>query len=211
MLMGQIKIILTTFLITCIFSASSNAQIDQVSFKDSVYVATFTHYFVPMKISNGDTSRLMNSEDIYSIEWTKNGRPMDLDSMSNKGFITYIHKFNEGGTYNIGLEVTDTTGLIYYASKTIFVENSIEVPNVFSPDEDGVNDIFVVKSNGTQRIKLEIYTRNGDLIHEKTGPVVYWDGKLASGNYASQGVYYYVVKTQNQPEVIKKGFFHLFR
>ena len=210
--MGKIKIILTSFIITCIFSVSSNAQIDQITFKDSVYVATFTHYFIPMKISNNDTSRLRNSDEISSIEWAKNGRTMDMDSMAhNQRFTIYRYIFNEAGTYDISLEITDTSGLTYYSSKTIFVENTVEVPNVFSPDEDGINDIFVVKSSGDRRIKLEIYTRNGNLIYEKAGPVVYWDGKLASGNFATQGVYYYVVKSQTPSEVIKKGFFHLFR
>ncbi|MFP4619764.1 MAG: gliding motility-associated C-terminal domain-containing protein [Bacteroidales bacterium] len=209
--MGNIKIIPAVFFLTCIFSATSNAQIDQVTFKDSVYAATFTHYFIPVKVSNNDTSRISDPESISSIEWTKNGSTLKMDSLTDKGFIAYRHKFNEAGTYDIGLEITDTSNLVHYASKTIRVENSIEVPNVFSPDEDGINDVFVVKSSGDRRIKLEIYTRNGELIYEKTGTVVYWDGKLASGNYANQGVYYYVVKTLDQSETIKKGFFHLFR
>lgn len=212
--MGKIKIIPALLLLTCIFSVSSNAQIDQVTFKDSVYAATFTHYFIPMKISNNDTTRLTDTEDedIATIKWTKNGNPVDLEPVRDKGdFIAYRHKFNKDGNYEIGLEITEKSGLIHFTSKTIFVENAIEVPNVFSPDENGINDIFVVKSNGDQRIKLEIYTRNGDLIYEKTGTVVYWDGKLASGNFADQGVYYYVLTSREEPEVLKKGFFHLFR
>ncbi|MGM0531366.1 MAG: gliding motility-associated C-terminal domain-containing protein [Bacteroidota bacterium] len=208
--MGKIKIILTLFLLFFIFSVSSNAQIDQITFKDSVHAATFTHYFIPMKISNNDTTRLTDDEDI-SIEWTKNGSSVDMEPLNNENFIAYRHKFNEAGNYEIGLEITESSGLIHYTSKTIFVEKSIEVPNVFSPDENGINDVFVVKSNGEQRIKIEIYTRNGDLIHEKAGRVVYWDGKLASGNFANQGVYYYVVKSLEENEVIKKGFFHLYR
>ncbi len=210
--MGKVKIILVSLLISCIFSVSSNAQIDQVTFKDSIYAATFTHYFIPMKINNTDTFRLRNTDDIAAIEWTQNGRTLELDSLRHSnGFLVYRHKFNEAGTYDIGLEVTEPSGLIHYSTQTIFVERTIEVPNVFSPDEDGINDVFVVKSSGDQRIELEIYTRNGELIYKKTGPVVYWDGKLASGNFANQGVYYYVVKTLDQREVIKKGFFHLFR
>lgn len=212
--MGKIKIFLTSFLITCIFSVSSNAQIDQVTFKDSVYAATFTHYFIPMRITDNDTTRITDTE-YEDINWTKDGRSVDVDMerirRNNGNFIVYRHKFDESGTYNIGMELTETSGLTHYSSKNIFVENSIEVPNVFSPDKNGINDVFVVKSSGDRKIKLEIYTRNGDLIYEKAGSVVYWDGKLASGNFANQGVYYYVVKTQNQPEVIKKGFFHLYR
>ncbi|MBS3771985.1 MAG: gliding motility-associated C-terminal domain-containing protein [Bacteroidales bacterium] len=212
--MGKIKVILTSFFIIFIFSVSSNAQIDQIAFKDSVHAATFTHYFIPMKISNNDTTRLTDTEDedIASIEWTKNGNPVDFEPIRNNGnFIAYRHKFSEAGNYEIGLEIADRSGLIHFTSKTIFVENSIEVPNVFSPDENGINDVFVVKSNGEQKLKLEIYTRNGDLIYERTGTVIYWDGKMASGNFANQGVYYYVVKSPEEPEVIKKGFFHLFR
>jgi len=210
--MGKVKNILAILLLSCIFPIPSEAQFDGITFKDSIYVATFTHYFIPMTITNTDTFRLTNQERISSIEWTEDGRLLDLDSIRYEdGSLAYPHKFDESGTYSIGMEITDTSGVIYYTSKTIFVENTIDVPNVFSPDEDGINDVFIVKSSGDRKIKLEIYTRNGELIHKKIGPVVYWDGKLASGNYASQGVYYYIVKTENEPEIIKKGFFHLYR
>ena len=200
------------FFLLYVFSMPSLAQIEGLTFKDSIYVATFTHYFIPMKISNNDTLRITNQERIASVVFTKNGKTLDVDTIQyDDGSVAFKHKFSQSGIYDIGMEIKDTTGLIHYISKTISVENAIEVPNVFSPDDDGINDIFVVKSSGSQKITLEIYTRNGDLIHQKTGSVVYWDGRLASGNYANQGIYYYILKSKMAPEVIKKGFFYLYR
>jgi gliding motility-associated-like protein len=210
--MGNIQSILISFLLFCTISIPSNAQFDGITFKDSTYVASFTHYFIPMTFNNNDTSRITNFNNIASIKWSSDGRLLTPDSTRYPdGSAVFKHEFSEGGNHNITMEISYSSGVTYYASKTIYVEESIEIPNVFSPDEDGINDVFVVKSTGDRKIQLAVYTRNGDKIFEKTGPVVYWDGKLASGNYASEGVYYYVVKTQNKPEIIKKGFFHLFR
>lgn len=210
--MGKVYHIICVIFLSAIFSEPSKAQLQGITFKDSIYVATFTHYFIPLTISNNDTSRLTNLQGISSIVISEDGRTLNPDSIRyNDGSIALRHTFSKAGSYNITMKITETSGLIHQISKTIFVESAIEVPNVFSPDNNGINDVFVVKSTGNRKIKLEIYTRNGDLIYKKTGPVVYWDGKLASGNFASQGVYYYIVSAQNQPEIIKKGFFHLFR
>jgi len=209
--MGKYKVLLLFIALCGMFIQPSFSQYDGMTFKDSTYVATRTHYFIPQKIHSGDTSRVTSAEEFNNIQWRENGSLINPDSSMQLGYLVYRYQFQGTGSFDITLEMVDTSGLSYFASRTITVNDQLEIPNVFSPDDDGINDIFIVKSGGATKLNLRIYTRNGDLIHEKIGQVVYWDGKLASGNYANPGVYYYVVKSQGPQDIVRKGFFHLFR
>lgn len=209
--MGKNKVFLLFIALSGMFIQPCFSQYDGMTFTDSVYVASRTHYFIPQKIIAGDTTYITQPSAFSQIEWRENGNLISPDSSMQEGHLIYTHQFSGPGSYEITMEAVDATGLSYFASKNISVTDQLEIPNVFSPDEDGINDVFIVKSSGDNKLKLEIYTRNGDLIHEKIGKLVYWDGKLASGNYANPGVYYYVVKSQGGEDIVRKGFFHLFR
>lgn len=216
--MHQTKVFLTITLIASLLTIRSYAQIDAIAIKDSTHIASFEHFFLPMKVVSGDTLHFDADTTNYTFNWTVDGSPIEPEYgifLENTDTIPYfVYAFDSNGTFDVGLEiVNDTSGLTYFTSLTITLDNAIDVPNVFTPDGDGVNDLFVVKSSGdaNNKLKLQIYTRNGDLLYEKIAPVVYWDGRLASGNYAKQGVYYYIVVPQNDPDLAKKGFFHLYR
>jgi len=87
------------------------------------------------------------------------------------------------------------------------------IPNVFSPNQDFVNDIFTVKANGAKNLSCFIYNRWGNLIHQWENNVNgFWDGKI-KGNQASQGTYFYVVNYTNVASQSKseKGYFMLLR
>ena len=70
----------------------------------------------------------------------------------------------------------------------------IEIPNVFTPNGDGVNDYFEIKSNGdlSQCIELSVFNRNGAIVHKSTGGVHVWNGRSSSGNEFPDGVYFYI-------------------
>jgi gliding motility-associated-like protein len=192
----------------------SYAQFDGVAFKDSTYIATFQHFFVPQALNNGDTVNFPKDTTHYSFYWTSDGDNISPRTVLTDTKFYFSHVFDSEGSYNVMLEVkNDTAGTSFFTTQTISVKDPIEVPNVFTPDGDNINDLFVVKSSGDadNKLKLSIYTRNGELVHEQIARVVYWDGKLASGQYASEGVYYYIISSQGTPSRTKKGFFHLFR
>lgn len=65
------------------------------------------------------------------------------------------------------------------------------VPNVFSPNGDGINDVFMINAPGAQSIYCRIYNRWGRLIYE-FGTLEGWPGTIMqSGKPAEDGVYYY--------------------
>ncbi|MCB8963600.1 MAG: gliding motility-associated C-terminal domain-containing protein [Bacteroidales bacterium] len=99
------------------------------------------------------------------------------------------------------------------------------IPNVFSPNNDGVNDMFVfitpeesVKS--IQSFSIKIFSRSGRQVYEHSGdPREWkgWNGKVkGSGADASEGVYFFIIEAKGWDNREfdygpYKGFLHLYR
>ena len=84
---------------------------------------------------------------------------------------------------------------------TILIEQNIFVPNIFTPNDNGVNDIFYIKTDGELDVKinyLKIYDRWGNLmfLNEDSlpnNPTEGWDGTF-KGTTINPGVYGYVAE-----------------
>jgi gliding motility-associated-like protein len=98
--------------------------------------------------------------------------------------------------------VTDTSGCIYSDQLlvTVFEEENIYVPNVFSPNGDQINDALIVSTNfdEQQLLSLEIYDRWGGFIYQQIGNYpLRWDG-TSKGKQVQTGVYVYKLVWKNQ-------------
>ncbi len=92
------------------------------------------------------------------------------------------------------------------------IDSDLQVPNVFSPNGDQVNDLFRVTTDGTTVYELTVFTRTGTPIYHSVSPQIQWDGKSMDGKELKEGVYYYVIEKQEGGNPIEKaGFMHLFR
>ncbi len=139
-----------------------------------------------------------------------------------------VYTYENSGTYKVKL-VSKKTSEFFTCVDTAYMEDFIvvdtsfvAVPNVFTPNGDGVNDLFVVKFWSMQSIKISIFNRWGKRIHfwessdvrgfDQTYTATVWDGRL-NGRFASPGVYYYIVEGRGRDNKARKahGFFHLFR
>ena len=90
--------------------------------------------------------------------------------------------------------------------------DSIIAPNVFTPNNDGKNDVFEVKSKDGNVVSLKVYTRAGVLIFSIEAKICRWDGYSLSGQKMASGVYYYTAEVRgSSPKVSKCGFVHLYR
>jgi gliding motility-associated-like protein len=70
----------------------------------------------------------------------------------------------------------------------------VNVPNAFTPNGDGINDVFqVVMSNAPFELVVNIFDRWGELIYTSTDPDAFWDGTY-DGTPAQDGVYVYTVR-----------------
>jgi gliding motility-associated-like protein len=90
--------------------------------------------------------------------------------------------------------------------------NGIYVPNVFTPNDDGVNDVFLVYGTAISTLKLMIYNQWGKQVFISTDNNKGWDGNESSGK-AAAGVYTYALEAimQDGNRVTKSGSFTLVR
>jgi gliding motility-associated-like protein len=121
------------------------------------------------------------------------------------------HTYSKQGEYLVSLTVTDGIS-VEFLSREIKLQALFDVTNVFTPNNDGFNDLFVIHTDGLTRYTLTIYSRSGTMVHHSTSVTPVWDGKTPSGEYVHPGVYYYVIRSgDTSGEIEKSGFVHLIR
>ncbi|MFH0893579.1 MAG: gliding motility-associated C-terminal domain-containing protein [Bacteroidota bacterium] len=110
--------------------------------------------------------------------------------------ISVSHIYAEAGTYIVTLTATGNLpeGCIY--TFTILIEviypSLIEIPNVFTPNGDGMNDYFMIKHDGEfLSFNCSIFSRWGNLVFQTEIPDFKWDG-----NGQSDGVYFYIIDAE---------------
>lgn len=89
----------------------------------------------------------------------------------------------------------------------------VEAPNVFTPNGDGSNDEYFIKTENAINVELVILNRWGNVLYEGSGLNPIWNGKSQSGALVDEGVYFYKYKVYgyNDQEVEGHGFLHLVR
>lgn len=99
---------------------------------------------------------------------------------------------NDTITYTADYWGTDATPL-----KVTISESKLEFPNAFSPNGDGINDIYKAKDGYKSIVDFHayIYNRWGQKMYEWTDPAGGWDGKF-NGHDVKQGVYFVLVKAK---------------
>ncbi|MCK9255287.1 MAG: gliding motility-associated C-terminal domain-containing protein [Bacteroidales bacterium] len=132
------------------------------------------------------------------------------------------HTYTKGGCYEPFLivmnrdllECRDTAWL----DECIPVDEAseIEVPNIFSPNGDGINDFFQVKAKTLKEFNGIITNRWGRQVYEWTDWETYeagWDGNIGGGSKAAPGVYYYTIRAEGYDGQIYElyGALHLMR
>ena len=157
-----------------------------------------------------------------------------IDSIMSKNYSdSPIIVFERPGSYKVKLvSQKRSTEFNTFCFDTVYIDKNIEIdtsfieaPNVFTPNNDGNNDRFVVRFFSMKTVKFSIFNRWGKLLHvwesnnvQGFGPTVesvpqaVWDGKVG-GKIATPGVYYYVVEGTGRDDKRQRasGFFHLFR
>jgi gliding motility-associated-like protein len=111
-----------------------------------------------------------------------------------------IH-YDAPGVYTVILYATkgacqdSTMGVI-----TVEVPSRLEIPNIFTPNGDGVNDLFFLHTANLTGISMEIADRWGRKVYvvESTKGNVAWDGKDPQGLDVPDGVYYYTLTAEGR-------------
>ena len=108
-------------------------------------------------------------------------------------------------------------------NKIVVDESKLEIPNVFTPNGDGINDIFMVNKTSLRYMSVDVFSRSGVKVYSfyGEGPILKewegWDGSVGNSSAkASPGVYFYIIKAIGWDDVEYdskeyRGFVHLYR
>lgn len=163
-----------------------------------------------------DTAYLTKPDEIKVLA---SGVASPLSYSLNNAEISSNFIFSDlrNGSYNI--TVIDTNNC-KVTTRNLIVDDynlDIEFPNVFTPNSDASNNIFVINKieNEIEKIaifNIKIYNRWGRKVHESNDILNMWNGKV-NGSEAVPGVYFYdaYIKTKDGKSQTKKGYVYLFR
>lgn len=137
----------------------------------------------------------------------------DGDTVTTTSSSPLKHKYDKPGDYKITLNITDEDGCTATFDTIVTIIEGIITSNVFTPNGDGINDVFTIKRNGMKEHYIVIFNRWGEMIYEHTSPEIQWAGKNFSGANVTDGTYYYILKsTRENGEVVEnKNFITLIR
>lgn len=113
------------------------------------------------------------------------------------------------------VSVTDIYGCIKSDSVIVSViEPSYWVPNAFTPDNNGSNDIFYVRGNGFEDFELFIFNRNGKIIYYSNNTEEGWNGKnKTTGEIMPKGAYLFKIRGKDSTgnNIDQTGIINLIR
>ena len=127
------------------------------------------------------------------------------DGTSNSSGVTANTVYEEPGTYTVTCEVN---GVKLEQKVSVFGQ----VPSAFSPNGDGINDVFVISKDAGITVEIRIFNRFGKMIYSNKGNTISWDGTF-EGRFVDTGTYLYdIFATSDGGSTFKqKGTIHLFR
>jgi gliding motility-associated-like protein len=104
--------------------------------------------------------------------------------------------------YEVCLEVVNEQGCADTFCSDVYVEGDwfVYVPSAFSPDKDGLNEVFqpVVTGINEDEYLFQVFNRWGIKVFETTDPEGFWDGSVENGDYYTQvDVYIWVVEAKD--------------
>jgi gliding motility-associated-like protein len=96
---------------------------------------------------------------------------------------------------------------------SVYTSSSLTIPNIFTPNNDKVNDVFRIATTNISFLNCKIYDRWGGKVYEMVTDYDSWDGRNSTGLTCADGVYYYILKATGTDgkTYSKTGFVQLAR
>ncbi len=183
------------------------STVDQSTFVDVAVFESPTAQFDTLprglfldEIKFSDSSYL----DIVSWQW-------DFGDGFSSNLTSPTHIYESSDSFLVVLTVANSVGCIAADSMVIVVEESIYIPNVFSPNGDGYNDYFTIPTSGIGMYELVIRNRWGEVLFVSESSKIIWNGTSQSGSPVPEGTYYYILKAIGTQDYSRMGTVTLFR
>ncbi len=161
------------------------------------------------EINLGNDTTLCEDESLLLNASTLNSTYIWQDNSTNTTFLVespniyWLQVMNSCATNSDTIEVTFTA-----------CNSTIEMPNVFTPNGDRQNDLFLpIQSFGVISYQLTIYNRWGQKVFNSEQLMLGWDGRTTAGDKVPNGTYFWVINYSDQenPESSLKGTVTLLR
>jgi len=163
--------------------------------------ANYTTDPLILEADNTDVTLIDLSEgDIETWEWTISLPTQEIASMDQSP--EFSLPLGVGGSYPVQLAVTSSNGCSDFSNGVITVNElfNLFVPSAFTPNGDGINDVFQLQGTGidVNNFQFDIFNRWGERVFSSTDPSQAWTGGASGGDYyIPNGVYNYYIATNS--------------
>lgn len=157
---------------------------------------------------------------IYFSE-IKDGQLLKIDSIYDESVNRYEHEPIRGISGCYAVSAFDPNGNESELSNIVCVDNcpAYELPNTFTPNNDGANELFVpIVNRFIERIDFHVYNQWGNEVFDTNDPLIQWNGTNYAGNELSEGTYYYTCRVFEQRVIgniegnsLLKGYINILR
>lgn len=169
---------------------------DQCAISDSTYATVgverpIADFGIDGSIHENNFPIAFHDMSIGATGWSWAFGPPNLSSTAINPVIT----FPDPGYFLVRLAIVDTLGCVDTLIKPLVIapELNLYLPSAFTPDGDGINDVFAVSGTGLVNFRMLIFDRWGRMVFETRDPANGWDGTI-DGHAPVPGVYPYLFR-----------------
>ena len=125
-----------------------------------------------------------------------------------------VHTFDGVSTYETVVNVVTDIGCTDSDRIDVYGDVIFYIPTAFTPDNDGLNDVFAFNGRQVRLFEIWIFNRWGEQVYHSTDLNEVWTGDVNDGtHYAPNGVYHWLIKATGFDTDAQefRGFVHLIR
>lgn len=121
-----------------------------------------------------------------------------------------LHRYEKSGMFEVTLTIIDSLGCSYSVTRGVYhvMEPQLQIANVFTPNNDGVNDFWNPSYSGLEDFTVIVLDRWGTEMYSGRKNDVGWNGKMKNGENGPAGVYFYYLQLKDKKI---DGYFTLMR
>jgi gliding motility-associated-like protein len=222
-----------------------NLEINPVTFTPPLENVTYKLQVIDSFLCASESSFPYTSIHVkadFSVDPEKGEAPLEV-SFTDKSIRGYTYKWEFGddsvstlkvplphiyyrpGEYSVKLTIESDQLCVdsMRFDKIVVDPSDLKVPNVFTPDGDGINDYFIVESKSLRSINVEVFSRSGLMVYNFSGEGTSlkdwlgWDGNVnRSSAKATPGVYFYIIRARGWDDRVfdskeYRGILYLYR
>ncbi|NQX91581.1 MAG: gliding motility-associated C-terminal domain-containing protein [Flavobacteriales bacterium] len=196
---------------------------------NSTGVSPFNNRTYELTVTDGCGIETSNNIDIgvswveanFDIQWQ--GGDEYLFTPDNTEATEYLWNFGNGAEstevaplytypsldefYDVTLLITNDLGCTDQTYRTISPPLEVYVPSAFTPDYDGINDVFTYSVNGVDEFEMYIFNRWGEVVWSTTTIGEFWNGNVDGGeHFAQDNTYTWLIKVRAK-NIFSEEFF----